>query len=135
MKNIFALLILLVGGFFLLSKYGENVALNSLKPNTLIVFSKKGCPHCEEASTFINKTIKKKYPGLKIQKLDVDNRKNLAKLITLAKKYNLDEAEITTPVLYLNGQILVSWEKAYEAKLLSMVQAIAAKKDLTRQQK
>ena len=135
MKNIFVLLILLVGGFFLLSKYGENVALNSLPADTLIVFSKAGCPHCEEASTFINKTVKKKYPNLKIQKLDVDNRKNLSKLIAVVKKHRLDEAEVSTPVLLLNDRILVSWEKDHEEKLLSMIQSISAKKDLTRRQK
>ena len=135
MKKLFALLILLVGGFFLLSKHGENLALQSLSPDTLFVFSKKGCSHCEEAMTFIKGTIRKKYPKFKIQKLDVDNRKNLAKLITLAKKFNINEEEVTTPVLFLNGQILVGWTKAYEDKLLSMVRAVATKKDLTKPQK
>ena len=135
MKNIFALLILLAGGFFLLSKHGENLVLNSLQPDTLIVFFKKGCPHCEEASAFINKTVQKKYPRLQIQRLNVDNRKNLSKLITLAKKYHLKEEELMTPVLFLNGQVLVGWEKAYEKKLLSMISAVSAKKDLTRRQK
>ena len=135
MKNIFVLLILLVGGFFLLSKYGENVALNSLPPDTLIVFSKKGCSHCEDASAFINKTVKKKYPALKIQKLDVDNRPNMTKLLTVVKKYRLNEAEVSTPVLLLNGQILVGWEKGHEERLLSIIQSVSAKKDLTRRQK
>ena len=135
MKNIFVLLILLVGGFFLLSKYGENVALNSLNPENLIIFSKKGCSHCEEASAFINKTVKKKYPNLKIQKLDVDNRKNMTKLITVVNKYRLNETEVSTPVLLLNGQILVGWGKDHEEKLLSIIQGASAKKDLTRRQK
>ena len=118
-----------------MSKYGENAVLNSIPRDTLIVFSKKGCTHCEEASAFIDKTIQKKYRGLKIQKMDVDNRKNLAKLVTIAKRYHLKEEELMTPVLLLNGEILVGWTKAHEGKLLSMVKTLSAKKDLTRRQK
>ena len=135
MKKIFALFVLVFGILFLLVKHGENMSMQSVSTNSLVVFSQTGCSHCRHALAFIKKTIQPKYPKLDVQILDIKDRKNLLKLINVAKSHNLKEDDLMTPVILLNGKIFVGWQPEYESKLLSLIQSIFSKKDLTRAQK
>jgi len=130
MRKIFALLLVLIGFLFFLMKRGEQVALDSIPQNTLVVFTKTGCYHCHDAMTFINNTVKKQYPALPVLDLDVDQDNNLARLLAVAKHYRIPTDRLGTPVLLLNGQILIGWGPKYEPKLLNLI-----KNNLTTTQK
>ena len=131
MRKIIAILLVLAGFVFFLMKRGEQVALDSIPANSLVIFTKTGCYHCHDALTFINDSVRKKYPNLQIANLDVDRDNNLARLLAVAKHYRIPNNKLGTPVLLYNGQILIGWQVSYENKLLTMIQSANAKKDLT----
>ena len=128
MKKAFVVLILLGGIFFLLMKWGEQVAMNSTPKNSLVIFSKQGCSHCHDALAFINTEVKRKYPTLRILILDVDKDNNLERLISVAKHHRIPNEQLGTPVLLLNGKILIGWKTEYKKQLLDMIRKLPAKK-------
>jgi len=135
MRKLLALLLVLIGFFFFMMKRGEQVALNSIPPDSLVVFTKTGCYHCHDAMAFINENIKKEYPQLSVLNWDVDRDSNLARLFAVAKHYRIPERKLGTPVLLYNGQILVGWGPQYENRLRAMIKSGESKKDLTRASK
>ena len=88
-KAVILVILLLIGGFLLYSR-GERLIAKSIPTDTLIVFSQKKCPHCHNALGYIDETVRKTYPNLKIEVWDVAEGKNMTKLLVVAKKHRLN---------------------------------------------
>ena len=76
MKKFFAVVLFGVCLLGLLYLRGLRIVQQSMPSDTLIVFFQKDCPHCHTAMTFINETVRPKYPDLKIEFLDVEKQEN-----------------------------------------------------------
>jgi len=110
----------------LLYMRGLNIVRKSMPNDTLIVFFQKDCPHCHAAMTFIDETVRSKYPDLKIEFLDVDKRENMLKLSVVSKQHNLG-SRIGTPIWVLNGKASMGWSSKSEKTLLSLIKSLPKK--------
>ena len=133
MKKYLIIVAVIVCALFFWYQRGVRVANETITPNTLIVFSKNGCPHCHDALSFINTSVREQFPNLPVRVLDVDDETNLAALFAVAKDRKLNLNHLGTPILILNGRTIVGWSSSSEKKLLSAIKAIPVtdKKDLT----
>lgn len=59
--------------------------LTELMPDKPYLFYSDGCPHCHEAQEFLNR----KYPGLNIIKVSVDNKDGARLMSQCARKFKL----------------------------------------------
>lgn len=129
MKKVFVALLLVFACLFLLYQRGEQVIQNSVSSaDTLFIFSQTGCSHCQHALEFIDGTVRKKYPHLKVEILNVADGDNMTKLYVVAKQHKLNLKELGTPVLLINGKAMMGWSPDHEKKLLSIIRAIPTKK-------
>lgn len=117
MKNFIFILIFVIAAVFVYMARPDN----SLPVDRLIVFSQDQCPHCHDALAFIDKQIRPKYQNLKIDVLDIADRSNMNKLLSLISKRQMDKNTIGTPVIVLGDTTLVGWTAANEVKLLNAV--------------
>ena len=120
-KKIITGVLILGAIFFLLIRYRENALLQELPPNTLIVFSQKGCGHCHQALDYLNTEFQKRRPDIPVQVLDVANKQNLSKLWTLLRRNKIPSDSVGTPILVWNGQIHIGWDNRMPATLNRMI--------------
>ena len=126
-KKIVVALIVLGGIFFLLIRARENALLQDLPPNTLIVFSQKGCGHCHQALDYLNTEFKKQRPNIPVQVLDVGDKQNLAKLWTLLRRKKIPSDSVGTPVLVWNGRVHIGWDDRMPERLNRIIRIKSAK--------
>jgi len=126
-KKIVVALIVLGGIFFLLIRARENALLQELPPNTLIVFSQKGCGHCHQALDYLNTEFKTRRPNIPVQILDVGDKQNLAKLWTLLRRKKIPSDNVGTPVLVWNGRVHIGWDDQMPERLNRIIRIKSAK--------
>ena len=85
--------------------------LTELMPDKPYLFYSDGCPHCHEAQEFLNK----KYPGLKIVKVSVDNQAGMRLMSQCARKFKLGR-QTGIPLFCLGDKYIVGWSRRYEQK-------------------
>ncbi|WJG09164.1 thioredoxin family protein [Aliiglaciecola sp. LCG003] len=95
---------------------------------TVEVFSKKSCPHCQDAYQFLE-DIAKTYPQLTVVKRDVeDNQDNLQHFIWLNTRYQIDMPGV--PSFYACGQFWVGFEPSVTLNNLLLHTDLAGKAPL-----
>lgn len=76
----------------------------------LEVFVRQGCPHCEQAKTYLTQ-LTQRYPQLKVLIRDIGkDPQALLRLKTLAAKF--DMTQLGVPAFYVRGQLVVGFESA-----------------------
>ena len=128
MKKIIALLVVLVAVLFLLFKVGVDSVIQSIPSDALVVFTKTGCPHCHHAMAFIDTTVRRDYPDLKIEILNVDKEENLNKLKALIHRHHINPKRAGTPMILINGQVLIGWDERRGQELLTLIRSFSAKR-------
>ena len=121
MKKVLIVLIGLFGVLFLLTRYGSQVPVQPLPADTLIVFSKQGCSHCQQAMKFLSTDFRASHPQIKIQILDVAKRENLTQLWTLVRKYRLNPDRVGTPFIVWNDRYWIGWGPDTGAEISSQI--------------
>jgi len=79
--------------------------ISELKSDQIYAFVRHGCTHCDAAQ----KSLKSKYPNLKIQWRDVASRYNLDLALACAAKFKLDKSHLGTPLFCMGDHYILGW--------------------------
>ena len=82
-----------------------------LSADKVYFFYQDACSHCHKASDYINK----KYPDLKMAKLDIANHESRELFIKCARKFNLGNT-LGTPLFCFGDNYVMGWSKRSEKK-------------------
>lgn len=85
--------------------------LTELMPDKPYLFYSDGCPHCHEAQEFLNR----KYPGLNIIKVSIDNKDGARLMSQCVRKFKLGR-QVGIPLFCLGDKYIVGWSRRYEQK-------------------
>ena len=107
MKKLFPLIIVVIimtgVAFGILSK--RATALNKIDDAQIYFFYQERCPHCHHARDY----IKEKYPRLAVEYRDIAVQKNLSDFYKYAKKFNLKDEELGTPLICMGKHVILGW--------------------------
>ena len=70
-------------------------------------FYQERCGHCHHARDY----IKEKYPTLAVEYRDIMIKENLADFMACAKKFNLPEKQLGTPLICMGQNVIMGWGK------------------------
>lgn len=122
-RNMKKLILTLVTGILLV--FGISACSEGEKLNAdVVVFSQKGCPHCEHALAFINGELKNIVPGISVQEYDIRaSRHNYELFRHVARLNGLDKNKsLGTPLIVVNRQnVLMGWNPDYQNKLVELL--------------
>ena len=68
-------------------------------------FYQERCPHCHHARDY----IKEKYPTLQMENRDVAVRENQGDFLKCAKKFNIPENQLGTPLICMGKNVILGW--------------------------
>ena len=77
---------------------------------------------------FIDTTVRRDYPDLKIEILNVDKEENLNKLKALIHRHHINPKRAGTPMILINGQVLIGWDERRGQELLTLIRSFSAKR-------
>jgi len=89
----------------------------------LYFFRGEGCPHCVQAEVFLG-DLAKRYPQLDVKSFEVFNNNNNRQIyFTFARAYNLSEAQLKVPIIFVGNQSLVGFDNGIGNAIKSAVQS------------
>ena len=100
MKKLFSIFVLV---FCLFARIGS---ANDLSNDKIYFFYYDACPYCHQADEY----IKKHYPTLKMEKIDVYARGGRAMLYKCAKKFDIEDS-VGTPLFCMGNKYLLGWNE------------------------
>ena len=112
MKNFFKVLMVL--GTLLLGACQQEEAsavvsqTNDISDQKVYFFYQTTCPHCHHAAAYITQ----KYPNLKMVNLDVRTKQNFDLFLKCAKKFNLPQNSLGTPLICMGNHYIMGWSDA-----------------------
>ena len=101
MKKIFYLLIV-----SFLTIVGHVRAEDEISSDKIYFFTYKGCPYCQRADEYINKT----HPNLNIEKIDIYKPGGMYLFKKCAEKFNLGR-NIGTPLFCMGNDYIMGWSE------------------------
>ena len=128
MKKIVALLAVLVAVLFLLFKVGVDSVIQTIPNDSMVVFVKTGCSHCHPAMAFVDETVRRDYPSLKIEVLNIDKEENREKLLAVIHRNRISPRKAGTPLILIDGHVLIGWDERREHELTTLIRAFLSKR-------
>ena len=108
MKNFFKTL-MLVGVLMLGACQREQQnSQEEISNSEIYFFYQTTCPHCHHAAAY----IRQKYPDLKLKNLDVRVHQNFDLFLKCAKKFNLQNDNLGTPLICMGDHYIMGWSNA-----------------------
>lgn len=104
--GVIALVIVVIGGLFLLGRQQANNKNGNQDESGMILFYSLSCPHCQNVEQYINDNkVSEKY---KFARLEISqDQKNSAKLIARAKTCGLETQGLGVPFLWTGEKCLM----------------------------
>lgn len=90
----------------------SNQAVEEISPDKVYFFYSETCPHCHAAEAY----LKKNYPNLPIERVDVSQKDGYALFVKCAEKFNLGN-QIGTPLFCINENYMMGWIPEYAPRL------------------
>lgn len=78
-----------------------------IENNKVYFFTQRTCPHCHAATAY----IKKNYPQVKIQELEISNAKNLEKFYACGSKFSISKWNLGTPLFCMGSHHILGWSE------------------------
>ena len=128
MKKIVALLAVSVAVLFLLFKVGVDSVIQTIPNDSMVVFIKTGCPHCHHAMAFVDETVRRDYPNLKIEVLNVDKKENMEKLFAVIHRNHINPQKAGIPLILIDGHVLMGWDERRGHELTTLIRAFLSKR-------
>lgn len=89
-----------------LSIVGQSQAEDEISSDKIYFFTYKGCPYCQRADEYINKT----HPNLNIEKIDIYKPGGMYLFKKCAEKFNLGR-NIGTPLFCMGNDYIMGWSE------------------------
>ena len=89
-----------------ISSPGNIATTATLEPDKVYLFTKKGCPFCTQAISY----IKKNHPDFQIEILDIlDSKVHRDMAIACANRFNIPLNQLGTPLICMPDDVMLGW--------------------------
>ena len=86
--------------------FSDTANIAALQPDKVYLFTKKGCPYCTQAVSY----IKQNHPDFQIEILDIlesETNRNMA--IACANRFGIPLNQLGTPLICMPDDVILGW--------------------------